>query len=71
MEMIVAKKIRFIYGDERAKVKSIYKYSRTGNLSSESTFACPPMGVAGFLSVHVGLICAFLREGPFKGFSLF
>ena len=35
---IVAKKNLFIYGDERTRVKSIYKYSLTGNLSSESTF---------------------------------
>ena len=69
--MIVVKKKLFIYGDDRAKLNYIYKYFPAGNWSKFPTFVRGPLGGAGFFSIHVGLICAFLREGPLKGFSLF
>ena len=49
----------------------IYKYFPAGNWSKFPTFVRGPLGGAEVFSIHVALICAFLREGPFKGFSLF
>ena len=40
-------------------------------LKPETHFWMPPVGWRRFFFANVGLICAFLRECPFKGVTLF
>ena len=49
--VFVAKKFRFIYGDERAKINYIYKYFPAGNWSPKPTFVRRPLGGAEFFSL--------------------